>query len=196
MPRICTSGGVLRKPNDATSDDHAFEAFSGNVGTAADARVDVTDTQTTIEGTASYTGMATGKFVTRTYTAGVLQSSNVGPFSADVSLTATFDANGDGTADATDNMIKGSVEDFRDMNGDSLGGWVVTLADKPLVTAGNTNVNLGAETQTMAGMWTSTYHYGTAPAHPGAVIGEFDAHAAGEVASIYGAYGAMKDDDE
>ena len=185
-------GWWLDNPDSA----HSFEAFSDAVGTdAATVREEVIANQVALDGTASYSGMATGKYVTKTFTAGVFQSGNVGPFMADVSLTATFDANDDGTADATDNMINGTVDNFRDVSGGSLGSWTVTLADTAFAGTGSTNVNLGGATEEGAGMWTHSFHYGATTEAPGAVIGEFDAHAAGGVAHIYGAYGATKGDE-
>ena len=181
-------GWWLDKP--AKSDgEHAFETFVGLGGSTPPTARDSFDE---IEGSASYSGMAVGKYVTKTFTAGVFAGGNVGAFTANAKLTASFDVE---DAD-DDNTVSGSVTGFRDAtSGDSLGGWKVTLAEKGLAAAmGSTNINLGAETQEGVGNWTAAWYYGDADDAPGTVIGEFDASVAGGVAHIAGAYGATQDD--
>ena len=156
--------------------------------------------------TAKYSGTAVGKYVTKTFTAGILQGGEAAPFLATVDLTAWFTTAAD---DDVNNRIGGAVTNFRDLQNESLGNWRVTLKDRVFTGTdlGRTSVNLGAETQggldteldTGVGHWSSTFYGGANTGtitEPDSVIGEFDAHVAGGVAAIYGAYGAKKQDDD
>ena len=91
-------GWWLNKPKK-NDDDHMVDVFAGGTTPA--------NIVNTIEGTATYAGPAAGKYVTRTFTAGVHSDSAVGHFTAAAKLTARF-----GDAEAAGNQISGSVTSF------------------------------------------------------------------------------------
>ena len=83
----------------------------------------------TLAGTATYAGSAAGQWAERE--AGALDETS-GAFTADASLTADF---GDATAPGT---LTGSITNFRDASGATLGNWHVTLNSR------NTTITAGA----------------------------------------------------
>ncbi len=179
-------GWWLNKPEDNTA-AHDVEVFAGGT---TDHEADVT---IAIEGTATYAGPAAGKYVTRTFTAGVHSDSGVGHFTADATLTAKFgDENEPGT-------IGGSVTGF-ELDDTKPVSWKVTLEDAALTnnTAtfnGTSEVNFGGgATEDDAGTWQGSF-YDDADATddtnaPGTVAGTFDALT--ENASVIGGFGATK----
>ena len=185
-------GWWLNKPEDS-DDPHDTDVFaSGTTGHSAD--VDVA-----IEGTATYSGQAAGKYVTRTFSAGVQTDAGVGHFTADANLTARF---GDETA--LGDGIKGSVTGF-DLDDGSSPSWRVILENAAFVDGdsdfgGTTEVDFGggatenADGDTHPGNWQGTF-YGAGEEDedaPGTVVGTFDAVDADENAAVLGAFGATK----
>ena len=177
-------GWWLNKPknNDA---EHDVEVFAG--GTTGHEAV----VTSTIEGTASYSGSAAGKYATKTSVAGTQTDAAVGHFTADASLTARF---GDGIAMGT---IEGAVRNFELDDGTSP-AWSVTLESGDDLTNaatfdGTTEVNFGGgSTATVegAGKWQgSFFDDGEETADPpGTVAGTFDAVTPS--ASVIGGFGA------
>ena len=81
-----------------------------------------------LAGTATYAGSAAGQWAERK--AGALDETS-GAFTADTSLTADF---GNATAPGT---LTGSITNFRDASGATLGSWLVTLnSENTTITAG------------------------------------------------------------
>ncbi len=180
-------GWWLNKPKDNT-ETHTVEVFAG--GTTGHL-ANVTDA---IEGNATYEGPAAGKYVTRTFTAGVHSDSAVGHFTAAANLTARFDNESElGTG------IKGSISSFVLDDTNSV-PWKVTLETAMFNTGeatftGKTKVDFGGGARDDEdGDWQGSF-YDDAPATPaggapGTVAGTFDA--ATENASVIGAFGATK----
>ena len=133
-------------------------AGKGDPATLNQAGDGMTGVSQTLEGTADYAGAAIGMSVFETFSGGRLESVSSGAFTADVNLTATFGNNP---------MVRGTIDRFRGSAVDT--GWTVTLADKPLNQAGNT------EGGGIAGTWT-TGTYGEADERPAGIFGRFDAH--------------------
>ena len=177
-------GWWLNKPASATA-THMVEAFAGtNGGTPA-------AISAAMEGKATYSGPAIGKYVVQTSTAGVVTASEAGHFTALATLNADF------LSDANLGTISGKVDGF-DTSGEADGsGWRVNLKEYTLTTDANVNartsVSFGGLTADNAGAWRGTfYDAGTGDAAPGTIIGTFDAHDAGGSANISGAFGAKK----
>ena len=180
-------GWWLNKPKD-NDGVHDVEVFAGGTD---DHAADVTNA---IEGTATYAGPAAGKYVTRTFTAGVHSDSGVGHFTADANLTAKFgDENEAGT-------ISGSVTGF-ELDDTTPVSWKVTLEDATLDTTaafdGTTEVDFGGgatDSAVGAGTWQGSF-YDDADTDddtnaPGTVAGTFDAVT--DNASVIGGFGATK----
>ena len=157
----------------------------------------------TTSGTASYAGAATGLYSSRG--ARNADTMRAGAFNADASLTANFD----------NNMLSGSIANFRDQNGAAISGWVVSL-DQALMADGegpNNNAtglsNLGTTSGAGAGGlgWSGNWNawlVGDRSAgpvsHPNAVVGNFNAQVGrttpgtpvttGAYSSVSGVFGA------
>ena len=100
-----TSVGGLNKPEDNTA-VHVVEVFAGGTTNHA---ANVTNE---IVGTATYAGPAAGKYVTKTFEAGVHSDSGVGHFTANANLTAKFGA--DNEAGTIGGSVTGFVLDDTD----------------------------------------------------------------------------------
>lgn len=163
-----------------------------------------------LEGTATYSGPAAGKYARETVTSdSEVATLRVGDFTAEVNLTATFgQVEKDGEGTLSPNMlhtVSGDVSKFTDENGDMLGigseSWEVEL-----MTAGFASGDQGIVKQTFSGgttgggKWIGGF-YGPdqmtddqsnmTKVMPSGVAGTFDASFKnGEVA---GAFGATKD---
>ena len=190
-------GWWLNKPK-ASDDPHGVRVFAG----ASAAPVEVT---TLMDGTARYTGPAAGKYVTKTFTAGVQTEAGVGHFTATTKLTAKF-----GDEDAPGGSISGTVTSFT-LDDVSAAPWKVTLGtamfgDNASSFTGRTEVNFGGGLTTTpdaataedmpAGTWQGTF-YDAAPATPAGgapntVIGTFDAATDDKNAFVIGAFGTKK----
>ena len=188
-------GWWLNKPKK-NDDPHMVDVFAGgnpmgDMGHAA-AILEA------IDGTATYAGPAAGKYVTRTYTAGVHSDSGVGHFTAAASLTAKF--GDDGTLGTG---ISGSVSNFMLDDTNSV-PWKVTLenatfTDNVATFDGTTEVNFGGgvtasgdpENPAGVGAWQgSFYGAGTDGAAPSTVAGTFNAETLN--ATVIGGFGATK----
>ena len=153
-----------------------------------------------LEGRASYSGPATGMYVTRTYTLdGEVDSRTGGQFTADAMLTATF--GGSGVPANVHYSISGTIKDFTDRRGRSIdSSWSVDLEramfgsqHSGALTGANGNVFGGTtegDQEEMSGSWNGRF-FGTA-ALPSAVAGTFDAHFTN--GDVLGAFGAEKDE--
>jgi hypothetical protein len=149
-------------------------------------------------GNASYAGAATGLYSSRARTGDTMRA---GAFNADASLTANFD----------NNMLSGSIANFRDQNGAAISGWVVSL-DQAAMTDGQgpnnnatglsspgTTSGAGAGGLGWSGNWNAWMVGGRsagAASHPNAVVGSFDARVGmavpttGAYSSVSGVFGA------
>ena len=166
-----------------------------------------------LEGSADYSGGATGVYVDGTAS---------GLFTATATLTATFDEDGNGTADTGDYMISGQINDFRGADGVFLGGdtaampndpdaggendWVVMLGASALNVIGTASTTSGsADGLPWAGTWLGAF-FGpdTGSVAPSGVAGQFSASvteittaepaiAAGHTA-VTGVFGATRDE--
>ena len=180
-------GWWLNKPKANTA-DHDVEVFAG--GTTGHEATPAA----TLEGNASYSGTAAGKYVTRSFTAGVHADSGVGHFTATANLTAKF-------GNATDaGTIGGSISGFVLDDANSV-GWRVVLGDASAAAAafnGTTQVDFGGgvtETTGGVGTWQGSFYAADttsalARQYPGTVAGTFDAVT--ENASVIGGFGATK----
>ncbi len=178
-------GWWLNKPKDNTA-VHDVEVFAGGT-TGHEANV-----TNDIEGNATYTGAAAGKYVTKSFSAGVQNDAGVGHFTATANLTAKF-----GT-DAAAGTIGGAVTSFVLEDGSSR-PWKVTLDDADLnngdaIFNGVTTVNFGGADVDPAGTWQGSF-YADADATddtnaPDTVAGTFDADTTN--ASVIGGFGATK----
>ena len=180
-------GWWLNKPK-ANDGMHDVEVFAGGTDDHA------VTTDNAIEGNASYTGPAAGKYVTKSFTAGVHKDSGVGHFTATASLVAKFGAS---TAAGT---IGGTIGSFM-LDGATTVPWSVKLEDanlnSPPVFDGTTEVNFGGgftATVEGAGTWQGSFYADADTADdsnaPDTVAGTFDAVT--ENASVIGGFGATK----
>ena len=178
-------GWWLSKPKK-NSDTHIVEVFAHSTGAGA-----LTVTANEVEGTARYTGPAVGKYVTKTFTAGVQTDAGVGHFTATANLKAVFDG------DTEDLGISGTVEDFV-LDDTTATPWEVTLtrdADFTQVFGAETEISLTGDSDDsigMAGAWQGSFYdagedEGDAP---GTVVGTFDAVT--DNAGVIGAFGAKR----
>ena len=192
-------GWWLNKPEKSTA-EHGVRVFAGASAAAMPAEVTAA-----MEGTARYTGPAAGKYVTKTFTAGVQTEAGVGHFTATTNLTAKF-----GDEKAAGGSISGTVTSFT-LDDVSAVPWKVTLGSVALTDGdttftGDTEVNFGGGFTTTdttvnandmpAGAWGGSF-YDAAPATPAGgapntVIGTFDASTDDKNASVIGAFGTKK----
>ena len=165
-----------------------------------------------LEGRASYSGAATGMYVTRTYTLdGEIDSRTGGQFTADATLTATF---GGRAVPANDHYsIVGAIEDFVDQHGRSIdSSWSIDLEAAPFgsqpsgaLTGTNGNVFGGATEgdQGLTGAWSGRFFGpvvvdrdnaapGNQSTFPSAVAGTFDGQFTN--GTVIGSFGAERDD--
>ncbi len=164
-----------------------------------------------LEGTAEYTGKATGMYALKSFGSGVGVPTAAGQFTADATLNANFGGN---SVAAEDHFtVSGSISNFRDTDGDEIsgGGWNVSLmegvfaagdrAADSISLSGHTNAITGGTT-TGGGTWTGMFYgpvtaddTGTvneaATGYPSGVAGEFNAHLGN--GHVIGAFGATKD---
>ena len=182
-------GWWLNKPK-ANDGVHDVEVFAG--GTTGHEASTVHDD---IVGSASYTGPAAGKYVTKTFKAGVQTEAGVGHFTATANLVAKF-----GAADDA-GMLGGTVTSFM-LDDTTSAPWRVTLEDADLsngqaIFNGNTNVNFGggfvdADAANTVGTWQGSFYGGgaTDADAPSTVAGTFDAVT--DNAAVIGGFGATK----
>ena len=168
---------------------HDTEVFSGgSTGYAA-------DVANALEGNATYSGPAAGKFVFKTFSAGAQTDAGAGHFNANVNLSARFgDENGPG-------MISGLVSGFvlNDTDSTTASSWRVTLTDAPLADqtatfSSATDVYFGGATNEDVGNWQGSFYNASpdsvaeASRYPNTVVGTFDAVTPN--AAVIGGFGA------
>ena len=140
-------GWWLDKPEKNTV-AHNVEVFAGGSSDTHEVTVGVA-----IEGTATYAGPAAGKYVSKTFAAGVQTDAGVGHFTANADLTARF---GDdavaavGTDEDVVAIVGGSISGF-ELDDGSNPDWTVKLENTNLTTGSNTNFSGTTEVDFGAG---------------------------------------------
>ena len=148
-----------------------------------------------LEGSATYTGAATGLYVIRTFTLdGEVQNRAGGQFTADATLTAYF--GGDDVAVNKHYSIVGTIEGFADRGGSPIdSSWSVALkAARFGSQQGGTFGGATEGDQGMMGAWSGRFFGPVAVPStlPSGVAGTFDA--AFTNGAVIGSFGAAKDD--
>ena len=213
------AGWVFTPDEGATSDvpdaDHLHYGFWLKKTTDADGAVTYNEVETfagssvaasgdvtAVSGSATYEGGAVGVYVKNVYKPDrTLDMATSGHFTADVSLTATFDqldnAAGIGTiAPSLLNTVSGTIGNFM-LSGGEENEWSVAL--QGAITPGDGTASGTAKGGEGDGSFSATFHGsvtaaadGTVP-RPGSVVGEFNAGFTD--GSVAGAFGARKTDD-
>ena len=157
-----------------------------------------------LEGSATYTGAATGLYVVRTFTLdGEILNRTGGQFTADATLTAYF--GGDDVAINKHYSIVGTIEDFGDQDGSPIdSSWSVELEAARFGSQQDGTFRGATEgDQGMVGAWSGRFFGpvavdsddtmpGNQSTFPSAVAGTFDA--AFTNGAVIGSFGAAKDD--
>ena len=178
-------GWWLQEKDDGSRD---FQTFAGGTGFTPGAGT-VTAAMT---GSATYRGAAAGVYASVDFAGGQVTGATEGEFTAEATLTAHFF----GALD--DGEISGEIDSFRNMSGETMAGWRVTLSrveltDGQAAFAGQTGATLGPGTSGN-GSWEGLFHGAGSNAdnpRPGHVTGRFDAHFLGT--RVAGAFGASKE---
>ncbi len=178
-------GWWLQEKEDGSRD---FQTFAGGTGFTVGAGT-VTAAMT---GAATYWGAAAGVYASVDVTGGQVTGATEGEFTAEATLTAHFFGAQD------DGEIEGQIDSFRNMSGEPMEGWRVTLGPAELTDgraafAGQAEATLGAGTSG-SGSWEGLFHGAGGNAgdpRPGHVTGRFDAHFLGT--RVAGAFGASKE---
>ena len=193
-------GWWLSKGLDGNPDDFATITSAVMGGMAADPRTTASSAGTALRGSATYSGVAAGKYALA-HTAS--DTHEGGHFTADAMLTADFDVDSDGAGDNDRNAIElsGTINNFM-LADESRDDWTVSLtadsnnADdspglQPLANlGGDTGGALHAETtattlatqwstggaQDGQGTWTVMFYGGDTGEAPTAATGTFNAH--------------------
>ena len=155
-------------------------------------------TLTEVTGTATYEGGAAGVYVHETFNEDrTVDTRTAGRFTADVALTAYFDA----VVPFSANTIHGTISDF-DLDGGPDNSWNVRVSATIEENAGGDfQFADGAKASGMTGdngSITGMFHHGTADGDvgtdaPDVLVGEFNANFVN--GAVAGAYGARKQDD-
>ena len=122
-------GAWLTTPNKVGGEHRAgvffggMNIFGGTNTYGTDNNAFVAGDDNGLRGTATYSGGAAGVYVDGTAS---------GMFTATASLTAHFDVDGDGTADAGDYTLSGSIHDFKDTAGTYLGNDTAAHPNDPV----------------------------------------------------------------
>ncbi len=170
---------------DTTTKDGAIASYD-TVQTFARSSLDAQTSLGSVTGTASYAGGAAGVYVHETKSEdGTLNMATSGRFTADVALTAYFEA----TTLRQDNTIEGSISNF-DLDGGPDSMWNVAVSasfgDDGALTNG---VASGMDGDN--GVLSGQFHGSTGTANtdaPPVIVGEFNANFVnGTVAGAYGA---------
>ena len=156
-----------------------------------------------IEGTATYSGGAAGKFAILST---VEDSAKGGHFTARANLIVNFDARRDEQPDNVDTeyvSVNGTIDNFMTFSGPDATdrtNWEVTLEQDAanygteIASTGTTEWETGGAVPGK-GTWTGSFYGGDNETAPSSVTGTFDA-AIGEVARIVGAFGASAPEEE
>ena len=204
-------GAWLTTPDDPVTGTHRagvfFNGMDEHGGTG-----DVFTAAAGLHGMAAYSGSAAGVYVDRTET---------GLFTADASLTANFDVNGNAASDTGDYTLSGRIDNFKNLAGQYLGldtadnpndpnaggenDWVVLIPSTAL--AANTGAYNGTPggsadgvSWAAGGSW-NVQLYGPEDAAPTGIAGQFRAITgdldpdpnAASYKGVAGAFGATKD---
>ena len=178
-------GWWLQEKDDGS---RGFQTFAGGTGFTVGAGA-VTAAMT---GSATYRGAAAGVYASVDVAGDQVTGATEGEFTAEATLTAHFF----GALD--DGEIAGEIDSFRNMSGEPMAGWRVTLRRAELTDgradfAGQSVATLGPGTNG-SGSWEGLFH-GTGgnadDPRPGHVTGRFDAHFLGT--RVAGAFGASKE---
>ena len=178
-------GWWLQEKGDGSRD---FQTFAGGTGFTPGAGT----VTAAMMGSATYRGAAAGVYASVDVAGGQVTAATEGEFTAEATLTAHFF----GALD--DGEISGEIDSFRNMSGDPMAGWRVTLSrveltDGRAAFAGQTEATLGPGTSG-SGSWEGLFHGAGGNAgdpRPGHVTGRFDAHSLGT--RVAGAFGASKE---
>ena len=155
---------------------HGISTFTGGTLFPA-AATDGSTAISSLLGSATYTGQATGLYVKKTYnqTANNFTVNSSGQFVADAKLTANFGGNEFG--DASNFEVDGTINGFKDMNGDSIdNNWEITLNDAEF-GSGDQNTFVGTTTTgagSAPGVWNGAF-YGVPVDRDGMVVSTNDA---------------------
>ena len=196
---------------DADGVPTGVDVFATAMGMGEAARTDAANTVTDLEGSATYSGGAAGKYALHSLGGA---NSEAGHWTASASLMADFDVEAPNGDDDNGFTLSGTIEDF--MTGETARDWTVMLMtpDQNATTEGmqglsdfatTGNNSLGESTLTTewdiggavkgTGNWRAEVWGGDTDEHPMAVTGEFNA-SLGTVGSILGAFGATMDMDD
>ncbi len=166
-----------------------------------------------VEGTATYTGGATGVYVKNTLdeNEGTIKKATAGHFTADVELTATFGQEGEDPKVAVNptenpgriapnklNTIVGTINEFL-LSGGEKNSWSVTIEGDISTTDGTASGTAKGNVKNEDGSFSATFH-GTPTTtttaetrphtKPSAVVGEFNSFFTN--GSVAGAFGAQE----
>ena len=178
-------GWWLQEKEDGSRD---FQTFAGGTGFTPGAGT----VTTAMTGSATYRGAAAGVYASMDVAGGQVTGATEGEFTAEATLMAHFF----GALD--DGEISGQIDSFRNLSGEPMEGWRVTLRSAELTHgraafAGQTVATLRAGTNGN-GSWEGLFHGEGGNAddpRPGHVTGRFDAHFLGT--RVAGAFGASKE---
>ena len=187
--------------NEAEENDQPVIEVAAIAGGTAETAI---GTVQVLEGSATYTGAATGLYVIRTFTPdGEVQSRTGGQFAADATLTAYF--GGDDVAVNKHYSIVGTIEDFEDQRGSPIdSSWSVDLkAARFGSQPGGTFGGATEGDEDMMGAWSGRFFGpaavdsddtmpGNQSMFPSGVAGTFDA--AFTNGAVLGSFGAEKDE--
>ena len=168
---------------------YQFDSLFGTTSTGDDL---ITTTEANgVAGTATYNGGAAGKYAIYSTTPKAAES---GDFTADVTLTADFDATVDGTSNLT--TISGTIDDFM-VGGSKKEGWEVAIEKNAANSNATDNMFTGAAVWTIGesegaagGDWQASFQDMDKDGVPKIVVGGFDV--ANGRAEMEGAFGATK----
>ena len=183
-----------------TTDDEGVLTYD-DVETFAGSSVTASGSVAQVTGSATYEGGANGVYAySESNSDGSRLYATSGHFSADASLTATFDQTGDDpdTPDVTEegtiapnllNTLSGTIDNF-DLSGGEANQWSVNLQGD--ITENNGTASGSANGGGEAGVFSATFHGPTTDdTQPHSVVGEFDANFSN--GSVAGAFGARKE---
>ena len=189
--------------NESTDDEggpaYTVAAIYGGSANAAPA-----DDIRALEGTASYSGSATGIYMRKTFAEnGDPIPQEGGQFTADASLTANF--TGDDVAMSARHTVTGMITNFMDGGNAIPGGWALELMAASFASGvyadnGTFMGDTGRDADTADGKWTASF-FGDTLADPDdadvvenmptGIVGEFTGHF--NTGHVLGAFGAEMD---